>query len=530
MSRIEMSPNRRIFLNVVATYGRSIYSIILGLFTCRWLLSALGHIDYGLLGVVGSLMGIVVFLNNVFASTISRFYSFEIGRANVNADDFGFDAIVGCRKLFTLALIIHLVLPSLLVLIGYPIGAWAIRNWLTIPINKVEVCIWVWRFTCVSGFVGMVSVPFRAMYVAKQEIAELTVYSVVQTTCNAIFIYMMTIVKHEWLFAYSCWTCILVSTPLIIISMRSIVKYRECRICIQAIYDTAKLKELISYAGVISITALSQMLSSNGIAVLVNKLLGPVRNAAMTIGSNLSSKSLLLTGAIQGAVSPAITNAAGANDYRRVLLLARHTNVFTTLAVAFFAVPLILEVDEVMILWLRNPPEMAGNLCRLLLIAALINQLTSGHVIAIFAKGRIFWFQLFESIIWLLVIFISWIAIMSGMDILGVGIGWIIMYTFDNILKIYCGYHEVGLSCRLWVTGVVAPVTFLLGMVLAFASLPVCFMKQSFVRLCVTTMCSEFAFIIILWFKILGKTEKDRIIAFARKRLSYVGQKSNVSE
>ena len=48
-----MSPNRRIFLNIVATYGRSLYALIIGLFCGRWTLMALGEVDYGLMGVVG---------------------------------------------------------------------------------------------------------------------------------------------------------------------------------------------------------------------------------------------------------------------------------------------------------------------------------------------------------------------------------------------------------------------------------------------------------------------------------------------
>lgn len=57
-----MSPNRRIFLNIVATYGRSLYALVLGLFTARWALKALGQVDYGLWGLVGGLVGFVSFL------------------------------------------------------------------------------------------------------------------------------------------------------------------------------------------------------------------------------------------------------------------------------------------------------------------------------------------------------------------------------------------------------------------------------------------------------------------------------------
>ena len=51
-----MSPNRRIFLNIVATYGRSLYALVCGLFISRWVLAALGKTSFGLYGVVGGMM------------------------------------------------------------------------------------------------------------------------------------------------------------------------------------------------------------------------------------------------------------------------------------------------------------------------------------------------------------------------------------------------------------------------------------------------------------------------------------------
>ena len=46
-----MSPNRRIFLNIIATYGRSLYALVCGLFIGRWVLAALGKIEFGFCGV-----------------------------------------------------------------------------------------------------------------------------------------------------------------------------------------------------------------------------------------------------------------------------------------------------------------------------------------------------------------------------------------------------------------------------------------------------------------------------------------------
>lgn len=43
-----MTENRRIALNTLATYGRSLFTLACSLFTSRWILMALGHSDHGL--------------------------------------------------------------------------------------------------------------------------------------------------------------------------------------------------------------------------------------------------------------------------------------------------------------------------------------------------------------------------------------------------------------------------------------------------------------------------------------------------
>ena len=56
-----MTANRRIFLNIIATCGRSLYAHVCGLFISRWVLQVPGKTDFGLYGVVGGMTIIVMF-------------------------------------------------------------------------------------------------------------------------------------------------------------------------------------------------------------------------------------------------------------------------------------------------------------------------------------------------------------------------------------------------------------------------------------------------------------------------------------
>ena len=50
-----MTANRRIFLNIIATYGRSLYALVCGVFISRWMLAA-EKSEFGVCGMVGGMM------------------------------------------------------------------------------------------------------------------------------------------------------------------------------------------------------------------------------------------------------------------------------------------------------------------------------------------------------------------------------------------------------------------------------------------------------------------------------------------
>ena len=73
-----MSPNRRIFLNIIATYGRSLYALVCGLFISRWVLAAFVKSDFGLYGVVGGMM-VIELLAGTMRLDRGRFAAGEVG-------------------------------------------------------------------------------------------------------------------------------------------------------------------------------------------------------------------------------------------------------------------------------------------------------------------------------------------------------------------------------------------------------------------------------------------------------------------
>lgn len=511
-----MTANKRIFLNIVATYGRSLFALFCGLFTARWTLQSLGEIDYGLYGVVGGLTAFVTFFNTILASSVGRFYAFSVGQAKTFSSlDEG---VENCRKWFTLALAIHSIIPFILIVIGYPIGEWAVRNWLTIPPDRIEACVWVWRFVCVSCFVSMVNVPFQAMYTAKQYIAELTIYSFVTTTLNVCFLYYMVEHPGEWLTKYALWATLLSVVPQIIIAIRAYIIFPECRFRKCYLRDKLAIKELFLFATHRIGGALAVMSQNQGLIILVNKLLGPNWNASMTIGHTVAAHSETLSTAVDGALLPAITDSCGAKDWKRMLALTFSSCKFSSVLMAIFALPLMLEVEKVMELWLKTPPTGAASLCVYYLVMLLLERLSGGYYMAIFAKGKIGEYQLLMSFCGLSSLPMAFVFIYLGMGLDGVGLALVIAKCFAIIGRLYCGRKQIDISPWYWITRIFTPFVIVAICTLLVGAIPVLLLPPSFWRICLTTLCCEVLILPLAWSALLNTEERvyacEKVSAF----------------
>jgi len=500
-----MTPNRRIFLNIVATYGRSLYALVLGLFTARWALMALGQVDYGLMGVVGGLTVFITYLNGILSGAIGRFYAISVGEQATDKDA----GLSTCRMWFTTAVVIQTIMPTLLLIVCYPIGEWAVRSFLAIPADRVQDCVWVWRFVCLSCYLGMLSMPWNAMYGAHQYIAELTVYSFVTTTLNACFLYYMVTHPGVWLSKFAFWQCLLAITPSLIIWIRAHYLFPECRIVRKHLKCWVNVKKMASYAIWNAWGTLGAVLRGQGIDILVNKYFGPRVNAGVTIGSSLSGQCSTLAGSMVGAFSPAIFNAWGAKDYQRARKLAFQTCKIGTLLILVFALPLSLEVDEVLRLWLRNPPQYAAGICLFVMAMAIIDKMAVGHMICVNANGKVAAYQAFLGTSLVLTLPLAWLLVELGVGVYSVGWAMVATMAVCASGRVWFARRLVGMSAWHWLKKVCVPLALLTGICLSVGLLPRLFLDRSFARICTTTLFVEAVLVPFAWFLILDASEKS---------------------
>lgn len=510
-----MSPNRRIFLNVIASYGRSIFSIVCGLFSTRWVLMALGQTDLGLYSVIGGMTIFISFFNILFAGAISRYFAFSFGKANVLADKAL--GLSDCRSWFNVAVFIHTVLPLSMMVIGYPIGEYAITHeWLEVPADRVGACVWVWRFTCFGCLVGMMNVPFQGMFTAKQLIAELTVYSVAQTAVKTLFIYLMVAYPGDWLARYAFAMMLITVVPSLLICIRAVRIFPECRICVKQMWNWIRIKQLFSYVTWQIIGTMGYVFRTSGVSILVNKTLGPKANAAMSIGNALSAETSVLSTAMINAFTPVLSTACGANDYDLMRKMAFRACRFGVLLTLVFVLPLALELDEVLRLWLKAPPIWASEFCLCLLACSVIEKTTLGHVMAVNASGRLAKFQSIHGMTLMAALPVSGLSYFMFHSAWAIGLSLVGTMGFSALCDVIVARRIVGMSGKYWVSRVVIPNICICVACLTTGYLPHCFMEECFCRIVMTTLFALIGFFPIAWWVVLGREER----CYLRNRLA----------
>ena len=498
-----MRRQHRVLLNVAATYGRTVFSFFCGLFTARWALHALGEVDFGLYGVVGGLAFFINFLNAALSGSVSRFYAVALGESG--ADE--------CRKWFTAAVGIYTVLPLVMALVCVPAGIWAVSHWLDIPEGRVAACRIVLYCTAFSAVSAMVCTPFYALYLAKQLIAELTLYSFVQSVFNIIVVYYMAAHPGDWLARYALYRCLLFVVPLVIIGCRAARLFPECRLVLHNLDGRARVRRLFSYAGWQLFGAGGLLCRNQLMQILVNKFFGPSANAAQAVSNTVGGYAGSFAAELAGAYAPAVCTAYGEGDLVHMREMGYRISKFALLVSLALMLPLALELPEILLLWLGSPPAHASELVLFALVAILAGQSVAGQDVVSNATGRVAVYQAVSGCLLMAALPVAWCFAAAGAKLpLAVGGALMVSSAASAVARAFVARRSTGMGLRRWFFSCLLPVATVAAFSGAASVTLRLGMEASPLRVCATVLLAEAVFLPLAWHTVLESGER-RVVA-----------------
>ncbi len=510
-----LSTKKRLVLNTGFSYMRSVLAMLVGLFTARWVLQALGESDYGLFGVVGSIMIFVTFLNGVLAGAVSRYFAYSLGKANNNEE---------LNKWFNAALIIHIIVPIVLLSVGLLCGTYIIQNFLNIENGKTGVATVVFYISCVSAAFSMMSAPFNSMLYAKQNIVEQSIIGFGETLTHLILMYILMAYIHDN--ALIVYTIFLASKTIffqLILMWRTMSLYKELHFCVyprEVIMPY--IKELLFFSSWKSLMGLGRILYTQGSAIIINLFFGTRLNAAYSIATNISAQAGGLSNSLMVAITPEIVSREGGGNHESMKSLSYKASKYSSILICFIALPLVSDIQNLLILWLKTVPAYTSQFCIAIIISLFIEKLASGHESALNANGKIAGFQASIGIIYIMGVILTYTLFKIYDKPIMLCVAIVVCQLLCLFVKLYWGRKIVHLSIWEWIRRSVCPV---LGCIIMYFMLFYFYNhiipENGLFRLAIITILSTFIISMYSWFFVLEKNVKIRLLEIIKSKIKY---------
>jgi len=495
-------------------------SFFLSLFTARWILEALGETDFGLYGVVGGVMFFVSVFNITQNTTVARFFAYSIGCDMKKEHSTGSDSDLSAW--FNTAIIIHLALPIVLIAVGYPVGVYAFGNWLNIPGDRLETCLWIFRLSLVSLFASVVSVPFSALFVAYQKISVQVALSLVYVFGLFGVSYSLSFFQGDRLLAYGILVMVLHVGTCVINMVVAKRMFPCCKVKLRKMLSANRVFRMLRFSLYKFIGDSAWGVRNHGEAFVANISFGPSSNAALSVASQLATQSASLCNTLATAFSPAITTEEGAGRRQVMQAMSIRCSKFGALLLALVCVPLSIEIDFWLKLWLKNPPNGSVCLCLCLMVANMMASITKGHELAIHATGNISKWQIFDAISHVCAIPIACVFVWLGMGVWAIGVSFIASVALISACRLYYARRLVGLSIRNWVTGVLFPLAVVIAISGLGGSLVARTVENDLWQMFAVVIGSTALFFVSAWKFALTLEEKEFVLLNIRERYAQI--------
>ena len=498
--------NKRIAKNTLLLYFRMLFMMAVSLFTSRVILNTLGVEDYGINNVVGGVVAMFSVLSGSMSSSISRFITFELGKGDKKR----------LKTVFSTGINIQLGMSLIILLVAEAAGVWFLNYKMNIPAERMVAANWVFQCSILTFVLNLLSVPYNASIIAHEKMSAFAYISVIEVTLKLIIVYMLTVSPFDRLITYSV---LLLCVGLFIRLIYGYYCKRHFEECTyHLVYDKAILKSMTSFAGWNFLGNGAYMLNTQGVNILMNMYFGVAVNAARGVATQVDAALKQFVNNFTTAVNPQITKSYAQGDLSNMHKLVCRSAKFSAFLMMFFAVPIILETDTILSLWLKNPPAYASVFLKWIIISSFMDTvLANSLVTSMFATGDIKKYQIIVTTVGCLVFPLSWLAFQLGFE---PQVGYMLYFVIYSILlfvRLYLLRDMVKLPIMMYVREVLFKVTTVMAISFVIPSILLFVIDEDLLRLVAVVLLSMTVTTVTTYLIGLNDGEKKYIIGLLEK-------------
>ncbi len=397
-----MSNNKRIAKNTLFLSIRTIFTMIITLYSSRVILQNLGIEDFGIYNVVGSVIIFWTAIRGVFASSTQRFLNVAMAEDNSN----------NSKKVFETSLYINIILSVVFLIFIGVIGFFFINNVLELPSTRIVAANWVFVFSLLSAVIGLATIPFDASVIANERMDFSALITIINATAKLIIAILIPYFSIDGLFFYGLGLFILAIVVRIIMLKFTKKHFSETSFRPKANKDI--LRSLLSFSGWSFLGNISYHTVTEGLNFLLNIFFGPTLNAARGIAYQVRTATSELSNTVLTATQPQTCKLMAKGEDKKVVKLFSLTSRSIYYLCLLMTVPILVSTKEILTIWLGLVPDFSVEFVRVILIYNLIRSLHGPYNALFVASGDIKVYQFIEIIILPLTLVASYIFLKMG--------------------------------------------------------------------------------------------------------------------
>lgn len=419
-----LANNKRIAKNTLLLYFRMIVLMLVTLYTSRVVLDALGESDYGIYNVVGGVVAMFSVISNSLSNAISRFITYELGKGNNGR----------LIRIFSTSVNIQILMALVIFVLCEIIGVWFLNSKMNIPEGRMDVANIVLQCSIATFMVNLVSVPYNAAIIAHEQMGVFAYISIMEAVLKLLVAYLIYISDVDKLMVYALLLLGIAILLRLIYGFYCRIHFSEARY--HFILDRLLLKEMVGFAGWNLFGSTAYMLNTQGVNMLINIFFGVGTNAARAIAVQVDAAVTQFVNNFMTAINPQITKSYAVGDREYLFKLVCRGTKYAFFIMYLFIVPIVLEADTILGIWLKDVPTDTAVFMRLVLFSTLITLLGNPMYTAIMATGKIRQYQVVVVSVGWLVFPFTWIAYKLGCPAYTTYVIYFVIYFSLNFIRL----------------------------------------------------------------------------------------------
>lgn len=395
---------KRIAKNTLFLYTRQIVVLIVSLYTVRVVLDVLGIQDYGIYSVVGGIVTFFTFLKGTMSSATQRFFSFALGQNDLEK----------LNKIFSTNWVLYASIGITGLILLETLGLWFVNQELNVPTDRLESARLVFHYTAFGFVASIFTTPFMAIIIAHEDMHLHALVSVFESALKLGVVFLLVYLDGDKLRLYGILLfCVSVTISIIYICI-CLFKYEECQFR-KTYWDKEVGKEVLSFTSWTLFGRISNVARNQAVTVLLNQAFNPVVVAARAVAVNITTNVNLFANSFNVGLYPSIIKsyASGAKNEMYSLIYVGSRITFFLMWV--FSLPMLVEIEMILNIWLIETPPSAALFTRLALIEVLINSFSLPLTTAARAPGKMRNYELILGTMQISIFPLSYLVVELGL-------------------------------------------------------------------------------------------------------------------